>query len=42
MSSHEPFGTHDQYLTPPVHYLTMLREPMEKRGDLGILLSQIV
>ena len=30
MSSHEPFGTHDQYLTPPVHYLTMLREPMER------------
>lgn len=30
MSSHEPFGTHDKYLTPPVHYLTMLRQPSER------------
>lgn len=30
MSSHAPFGTHDSYLTPPIHYVTMLRNPLER------------
>ena len=29
-SSHEPLGTHDRYLMPPIHYLTMLRDPVDR------------
>lgn len=29
-ASHEPFGTHDGYLTPPIHYITLLRDPVDR------------